>query len=286
MTILIETKLGKFKVTILDPKIIVFHDVLSDPSGLIDYYEKNTSWRGWFAFGRQVDQGGPTIATEEFPTELEWQSYMINSTEDIYRKEIALSFFKASKEYATYTKTSLPNWICKNWSLARYLPNENIIKDTNLTMNYHTDYQHSKHDQPGEKFGITAVLYPNDEYDGGEISFRVASKDWKIEKEIDYKPRSGDLVFFPAEHPYYHGVRRLENSAKYIVRLYWQYDSPGTKEWHDLYKKYGDAFRDLENTRVNRHDLMFTDPFLRPKYAINEYYEHLENGTLPDDSGE
>jgi hypothetical protein len=279
---LLETTLGDFKVTILDPKIIVFHNVLSDPAALINYYEKNSPWRGWFGFGRQVDEGGAIISTEKFPTEAEWQSRMVDSTQDPYRKEIASSFYKTSKEYVKYTNTGLPNWSCKNWSLARYLPDENVINDENLTMNYHTDYQHNKHDQPGEKFAITAVLYPNDDYDGGEISFRIASPTWDIDREINYKPLSGDIVFFPAEHPYYHGVKRLFNKAKYIVRLYWQYESKGTETWHSLYEKYGESFRDMENKRINRHDLMISAPFLRSKYTIEEYYRLLDNKTLPD----
>lgn len=277
-----KVKLGQFSATILDPRIIVFHDVLDDPDGLIEHYERDLPWRGWFGFGRQVDELGPTIEeAPEFPTWEHWKAAMIDSVKDPYRQNIAASFHKASEEYFKYTGTTFPNWTCKNWSLARYLPDENVINNDDLTMNYHTDYQHAKHDQPGEKFAVTAVIYPNDDYEGGEISFRVASPEWEVEKEFDYKPQKGDMVFFPAEHPYYHGVKRVWDKGKYIIRLYWQYTSEGTQEWHDLYKKYGDAFRDMENERVNRHDLMVARPFLRPMFTINEYYERLEEERLP-----
>jgi hypothetical protein len=278
-----RVKLGGFEATILDPRIIVFHNAVKDPDGLIDHYEKNLPWRGWFAFGRQVDQLGPSIMENpEFPTWEQWKSSMIDTMTDPIRNHVAEVFYRTSEEYYKYTGTTFPNWTCKNWSLARYLPDENVINNDELTMNYHTDYQHSKHDQPGEKFATTAVIYPNDDYEGGEISFRVANSNWEIEKQIDYKPVKGDIVFFPAEHPYYHGVKRVSGAAKYIIRLYWQYTSEGTEEWHKLHEKYGDSFRELEQQRIDRHDLMMAIPFLRPRFTITEYYEKLEDGTLPD----
>lgn len=277
-----RTTLGEFEVTIIDPKIIVFHNAIKDCDALIEHYERDLPWRGWFGFGRQVDELGPTIVENpEFPTWEQWKAQMVDSVDDPFRRHIAEVFYKASVEYYKYNGVSYDNWTCKNWSLARYLPDENVINNDHLTMNYHTDYQEAKRDQPGEKFATTAVIYPNDNYEGGEISFRIASPEWEIEREIDYKPIKGDIVFFSAEHPYYHGVKRVSGEGKYIIRLYWQYTSEGTADWHALYQKYGDDFQEMENTRVNRHDLMLARPFLRPMFSINEYYERLEAGTLP-----
>lgn len=274
--------LGGFEATILDPKIIVFHDAIKNCDELIEHYEKDLPWRGWFGFGRQVDELGPTIVENpEFPTWDEWKSQMIDSVQDPFRQHIAEVFYKTSVEYFKYNSVTYDNWTCKNWSLARYLPDVDAVNHPDLTMNYHTDYQESKRDQPGEKFATTAVIYPNDDYDGGEISFKIAGPDGEVADTIEYKPVKGDIVFFSAEHPYYHGVRRVWGKAKYIIRLYWQYTSEGTQDWHDLHAKYGDAFRQMENDRINRHDLMIARPLLRPMFSINEYYERLEAGTLP-----
>ena len=279
-----KTKLGDFEVTILDPKILVFHNVLLDPKGLIEHYEKNTPWKGWYGFGRQVDEQGPFIhyESEEFPPYSEWKRVMIDTTpERPVRQEIADRFYWATKEYVDYTGTKLPNWICKNWTLARYIPDENIINNDELTMNYHTDYQASAHDSPGEKFAITAVMYPNDDYEGGEISFRVSNENYEVVETLEYKPVAGDVVIFPAGHPYYHGVRRIWDNAKYIIRAYWQYVAEPTTEWSTLREKYGDRFPELEKERMNRHDLMEADPVLRTMFSITEYYDRLEAGTLP-----
>lgn len=280
-----KTKLGKFDVTILDPRIIVFHNAIEDGQELIDHYEKNWPWKGWFGFGRQVDEQGPYMMWEnpEFPPYSEWKRVMIDTIpERPIRQNVAEQFYWATKEYVDYTNMELPNWICKNWTLARYIPDENVINNDTLNMNYHTDYQVMQHDWPGEKFTITAVIYPNDDYEGGEIAFRVADENWKIAKEVEYKPKAGDIVIFPAGHPYYHGVKRIWNKAKYIIRVYWQYMAEATPEWKALKEKYGDKFQEMEKERINRHDLMNADPFLRPMYTITEYYEMLEKGTLPD----
>lgn len=279
-----KTKLGEFDVTILDPRIVVFHNTLSDPKGLIKHYERNLPWRGWFGFGRQVDEKGPSLDNHpHFPSADEWKSTMIDGITDPVRREVAKTFHAATEQYVKYTKTELPNWTCRNWSLARYLPDENVINNEDLTMNYHTDYQVSTHDQPGDKFAVTAVIYPNDDYEGGEIAFRLSDDDWNLSKEISYKPKAGDIVIFPAEHPYYHGVKRIWNNPKYIIRIYWLYSSEGTPEWHSLREKYGtERFKELEQERVSRHDLMEAKPFLRPMFTITEYYEMLEAGTLPE----
>ena len=277
-------KLGKFEVTILDPKVIVFHNAIEDPDGLIDHYEKNVPWRGWFGFGRQVDEQGPYMeyANPYFPPYEEWKRVMIDTVSDKpVRQGIAESFYWATKEYIDYTGTELPNWICKNWTLARYIPDENVINNDNLTMNYHTDYEANSSDSPGEKFAITAVIYPNDDYDGGEIAFRISNDNYEVEREIEYKPVKGDIVIFPAGNPYYHGVKRIWDNPKYIIRAYWLYRAEPSEEWLELRKKYGDRFPELESERLKRHDLMEADPVLRRMFTLKEYYEHLEDGTLP-----
>lgn len=282
-----KIKLGDYDVTVLDPKILVFHNTIEDGKKLIDHYEKEWEWTGWFGFGRQVDEQGPYMNYEspEFPPYEVWEKMMIDTIpERPIRQDVARQFFNVSKEYVEYTGWEQPNWVCKNWALARYLPDEDAVNHEILSMNYHTDYQVNQHDWPGEKFSITAVVYPNDDYDGGEITFRVADENWKIDKEISYKPVAGDIVLFPAKHPYYHGVKRIWNKPKYIIRIYWQYIAEATPEWSRLKEKYGEKFQEMERERINRHDLMISDPFLKNMFTIEEYYERLENGTLPDPS--
>ncbi len=282
-----EFSLENKNVTILDPNVVVFHNVLSDPDAYIDYYEENADWRGWYGFGRQVDSRAVSITGHPTMPTMELIDQKISEAEesvqrDEYLREVAQSFLEATKFYTSYTGKELPNWSLQPWGLARYIPDENLINNDHLTMNYHTDYVMKDSESPGSKFAITAVIYPNDDYEGGEISFRVIGESG-IEKEFDYKPKAGDMVMFPAEHPYYHGVRRLYNAPKYITRLYWSYEYQGSEAWHRLNAKYGDKFQELESQRLKRHDLMIAKPYLRLAISMEEYYNLLESGELLDD---
>lgn len=284
-----EYTLNNPDVEMLDDNVIVFHNTLKDPDAYIDYYEEYGSWRGWYGFGRQIDGRGQTFTSHPtFPTWDEWLHKLERmkhpnegSTVDEYTEEVAQIFHLATKFYIEQTGRELPNYTCQPWGLARYIPDENLIGSDSLTMNYHADFMVEDAESPGQKFGITGVLYPNDDYEGGEISFRIVKEDGL--KEFTYKPKAGDLVVFPSGPPYFHGVKRITGSPKYITRLYWMYESPGTADWHELKAKYGDDFDELEAKRRSRQDLKITLPYTRMRFSFKEYYQLLESGELLDD---
>jgi hypothetical protein len=248
-------------------------------------------WDGWFKFGSQVAveaiMHGPLVKnTSEFPTIEEWHGsmvedpYIYDRPDDPYKQELSKSLYSASKFYMEYTKHTQPSWIMKPWALAKYRPDVDVIDDDNLAMNYHTDYVLKESDTPGDKFAVTAVFYPNDDYDGGEISFKLIGEEGVL-KQFDYKPKAGDLVMFPSTHPYYHGVKRITGAPKYITRMYWLYDYAGSDEWHELNAKYGpEKFAELEQDRLKNHDLMIHKPYSRPIVTLKEYYDLLEAGQL------
>jgi hypothetical protein len=286
-----EYTLDDPNVEMLDENIFVFHNTLEDPDAYIDYFEEYGSWRGWYGFGRQIDgRGQPFGAHPTFPTWDEWLyklGIMYNPEEDnglakdIYAEEVAKIFHLATKFYIEQTGRSLPNYTCQPWGLARYIPDENLIDNEELTMNYHTDYMPEDAESPGDKFGITGVLYPNDDYEGGGLIFKVVQKDGSI-KEFNYKPKAGDLVVFPSGPPYYHGVERIYGSPKYITRLYWMYHFEGTDTWHELAAKYGDKFEQMEKDRRSRRDIRIMTPYMRLRFTLKEYYDLLESGELKD----
>ena len=279
-----QIKLGNHDVTVLDEKVLVFHNIMDDNQGLIDFYESQEEWwSGWYGFGRQIMGGGPAIEnSKEFPTKEVWESEIVNTDyrpEDPFRMSLERSFYDASSEYFDYTGTSLPSWGNTGWGIARYIPDEDIINNPDLTMVHHTDYMENTKDQPGRKYAVTAVYYPNDDYEGGELSIRKVDETTnKAIVKINYKPKAGDLVFFPSGRPYLHGVRRVWNKPKYIIRFYWLYEYEGSPEWFRLKEKYGDKFEKLEKDRVSDPRLLMSDPYLRERFTISEYYELYEKG--------
>lgn len=65
------------------------------------------------------------------------------------------------------------------------------------------------------QYDVAAVLYFNDDFDGGEIYFPKF--------DIRIKPEPGMLVGFPASHHYLHGVAKVENGNRYIQTSFWPY---------------------------------------------------------------
>lgn len=280
-----KIKLGDYDVTVLEENILVFHNVLRDPQGLINFYENHQDWwGGWYGFGRQVTKPGPVMENHPgFPEWEQWKAEMIDSVvdDDHYRKEIAEVFYKTTKEYIAYTGKSFDVWTTQNFGIARYIPDEDLINNDDLTMVYHTDYQQNMQDQPGNKYAITSVIYPNDNYEGGEISIRKVDPETNLPVvKIDYKPKANDMIFFPSDRPYYHGVKRIWKAPKYIIRLYWLYAYDGSPEWHALKEKYGKDFKELEDNRIRTQEILIADPFQRPRITIDEYYQIYEMGLV------
>jgi predicted 2-oxoglutarate/Fe(II)-dependent dioxygenase YbiX len=68
---------------------------------------------------------------------------------------------------------------------------------------------------PNEAFIVDygAVIYLNDDYEGGEIYFP--------DHNIDFKPKAGTLVFFPSNNMYIHGVRTITKGTRYTTPSFW-----------------------------------------------------------------
>jgi hypothetical protein len=82
-------------------------------------------------------------------------------------------------------------------------------------------------------------MYLNDDYEGGEISFKVFKEDGTYSK-IEYKPQQGDVMVFPSGEPFFHGVKTVQSNNKYFLRTFWWYNFDGTPEWHANQEKYGE----------------------------------------------
>lgn len=292
------------EITELYDKIFVFHNVLSDPQGLVEYYnEHEKEWIPWYTFGDMQPVRRMAGGTwESFPSEEEWEHQVIEGMgesdysqkmpNDPYVLEVGRAWHRASKIYFDLTGISLDSYHTSTWALARYFPD--VEPNTpKRTMNYHTDYQQDSFDSPGVQPRVTGVLYPNDEYVGGEIGFRVFDNNDVFDVKAFqntlydelYKPNAGDLVMFPSDHPYYHGVLNVYKHPKYIYRLYWTVEQNASPLYEELQKKYGDEnFESLEKERKKRADVMYRDGWSQSiRIPFAEYYEKLENGTLPNE---
>jgi hypothetical protein len=70
---------------------------------------------------------------------------------------------------------------------------------------------------PGESIEYSAVIYLNDEYDGGEIEFP--------NKNFIYKPKKYSAILFPGKgDEYTHQVNKIIGSDRYTLLFLYTYD--------------------------------------------------------------
>lgn len=226
------------------PKIHVYKNVFKDPK---DFLEKALSldlWEGWYTFGRMRPLQIDTREYSKFPTK---EEYVIkthtNGLEKELTEEIESIFYDVTSHYVNMHGVTLDNWVHHSPVINEYVPGGGV--SDNYAMNYHTDFIPFESENPGLKFGITNTFYLNDDYDGGEICFKVG------DDFISYKPEAGDSMCFPSREPYLHGVTKAFNGHRYIGRTFWQYKYDGSDEWLSNQEKFGkEVWAEMEEQRI------------------------------------
>jgi len=134
------------------------------------------------------------------------------------------SFYEVSSDYA---KSIGDN------DEPRLFPTFNIKKyNSGIGMGSHFDQL------DGDKtLRYSLVMYLNDDFDGGEISFalsdyedvmKVASPDLDYDVAVNngqiafgLKPKAGSVIIFPSSAPYYHTAHVVKTNFKYMVPGHW-----------------------------------------------------------------
>jgi hypothetical protein len=272
-----------FEIEKIHDLIWVFKGAIKNPEDFVEYFEGNQEWQDWYTFGKMSEgPGWPAVTFKKFPTIEEWEeskpySDIAIGGKDYFANQIDDLFYYATKLYVESNNFALDNWSVDGWNIAKYVPNPEEFP--NYVMMHHTDFQREFSYNPGLKFGLTAVFYLNEDYDGGEVMFRFLDKNDRsvIKEDYSYKPSAGDIVVFPSGPPHYHGVRAVSNGEKYIIRNYWRYDYSGHPLWLKLQEKYGeDLWRELEEKRLkfnrdsNNVEIINNIPFW---VEFEEYYK-------------
>jgi len=65
-------------------------------------------------------------------------------------------------------------------------------------------------------YNVSVLMYPNDEYTGGEITFP--------DYDIVLKPKPGDMILFPGNGAYRHTVQRVESGTRYTMPSWYSFD--------------------------------------------------------------
>lgn len=94
----------------------------------------------------------------------------------------------------------------------RYWEAMNFIK-------YNKGQHFQEHHDHGFSYNcvVSLVGYPNDNYEGGELYFRL--------QNLTFKPKAGDLVVFPSNFMYPHRAMPVTNGTKYSIVTMLDYSS-------------------------------------------------------------
>jgi hypothetical protein len=173
-----------------------WHNVLENPNELVTNIP-NDRWEYYTNKG-----GGETIigrATKIFKGEF------------LHSKAIK-PFIECVEEYSACNGLSFKEEnIGKDWLLVREY-------NTGSKMSAHNDaYSYVKKDGQPVKPSLTAILYINDDYTGGEIDF--------IHDDLKIKPKSGSMVIFPSDK--HHEVLEILSGNRYMTQTY-VYEHPAS----------------------------------------------------------
>jgi hypothetical protein len=228
------------------PRVLVYKGLFSNPMRTAEIL-KNSSvsnstthffkdWQQWggvdnnVVFGQYVPSLGMDFNELEMLASLD--AYHQAQEEFQVIIEVIKNFFAATNHFMQkFNIQKDDTWTHTPPSFCRYIPNTDV-RTTDLFMQFHTDYIIEKAAEPGDKFAITTTMYFNDDYEGGEITFKIKGS------EFTYKPQAGDLLVFPSGHPLIlmegenpimHAVNPigLNGPDRFIVRMFHQIRSEG-----------------------------------------------------------
>ena len=217
--------------TILHDKVYYYEDavknldeIMSSLSELEDTYmgDGKNMWETWTASNDRDHIYGDT---KSFNLEF------INTLDGLYKEKMTFiynsimdSFYSVSKDYAESigdyeTPNLFPTFNIKKYYTGTYMGAHFDQLDGDTTLRY------------------SLVMYLNDYFEGGEISFslkdyennnaeRRPHEDYDNEQNnnvVDFgiKPKAGSVIIFPSSAPYYHTAHLVKSKFKYMVPSHW-----------------------------------------------------------------
>lgn len=219
--------------TILETNIYYYEDAIEDFNKLmqtiddLDSIEENEGTSSWKAWTSSTNKDFIYGKTKTFDIN------SIDKLEEPYKTKMAFIY--------NTIQNSLYN-VCKDYALSigdndepNLFPTFNIKKyATGTSMGAHFDQL------DGDKtLRYSLVMYLNDDFEGGEISFTLSDYEGILNKtkstpSVDYakaleegfmdfsiKPKAGSVIIFPSSAPYHHTAHLVKTGFKYMVPGHW-----------------------------------------------------------------
>lgn len=204
---------------ILEEKVYYYTDVFENLEELIEEIESIPGWGEWMACSGEHYVYGTDKTIVASPDVVVDNSFVNPKIYNILDN----AFQAAAKDYAeSQGNTDEPK-------LFPAMPIKKYVAGTHMGTHY--DQQ-----EGDERLKYSLVMYLNDNYEGGEISFTVRNlddatdnktpeSDFSLATKDSYtfaiKPKAGSIVIFPPSRPYHHTAHLVRSGFKYMVPQHW-----------------------------------------------------------------
>lgn len=203
---------------ILEEKVYYYTDVIEDPKKLVDAIENDNKdqWGEWAACSGQHYVYGTDKNISLTDTTDEKNTYIYSTLQKAF-DDVARDYAKA--QGITDEPKLFPVYPIKKYEAGTF-------------MGAHFDQQ-----EGDERLKVSFVMYLNDDYEGGEISFTIASPGGilkearppadfsEAEKGVNYtfavKPKAGSMIVFPPSPPYHHTAHLVKSGEKIMIPQHW-----------------------------------------------------------------
>lgn len=183
---------------VLEDNILYYEGILSNPYALINLINETDNlidgvdllerWEDWKSSNDDYIFGQRKFSNpEKYEASSDDLRYIYNT--------LTSTLAAAGAHYAKYV--GVPMGVQAPISISKYYSGSG--------MGPHTDAGPIAH--------LSAVLYLNDDYDGGELAFP--------NHDIVVKPSAGSIIMFPSVEPYVHDPRNVVSGEKYIAPSFW-----------------------------------------------------------------
>lgn len=216
---------------ILETNVYYYTNVIDNPYDFLDIVESTefqdcenyiSRWEEWNSCsGQEYNYGIKKTVYKKENMDNNVSEYIFNTIND--------AFYKVCKDYAEQHNDLEEPKLYPGFNIQKY--------KTGASMGAHFDQQ-----EGDTRLKYSLVMYLNDDYEGGEISFTIQSPDAPIIKNqpnIDYdvaivdqkdlitfgiKPEAGSVIIFPSSPPYHHTAHLVKSGYKYIIPMHWMYE--------------------------------------------------------------
>lgn len=198
-------------------KLYVYSDLFLNIQETVKHFESNSEWVPWADTGSMINihHSDYFFESSSFPGRESWDGWVESVNNKSVEKELYDIFYRVTSDYNQMFDPAMPEWYLDSATVCKYENNSGHSKEWSMT--YHADFQI---DDPSLYYFITVNMYLTDDYEGGEIHFKIPNLEQNKYDKIVIKPQAGDIVIFPSR--YEHAVRPTALGSKIFVRMFWK----------------------------------------------------------------